>query len=108
MGCIGSKDTSKDPVKYETEQNLSDHRKKRNFRDSGLDRHIQACVDQKRVLRKVQDPDAQRKHKLKKIVVVNTNQRRSYGEDNNYTNKSGRITPHDICDAKSKLKKVRH
>jgi hypothetical protein len=58
MGSICSHDTtttlSMDDDTIKKESDRYQRRKQNNFRDSGLDRHIQACRDQKKQLRKVQ------------------------------------------------------
>lgn len=57
MGTICSHDTTVSSIDNDVNKKESDRyqrRKKNNFRDSGLDRHIQECIDQKKKLRKVQ------------------------------------------------------
>lgn len=66
MGCGGSKEHStQGDIKADADRYA--RRKKKSFKDSGLERHMQACVDQKKKLRHVEDPELARKKKVAHI-----------------------------------------
>jgi hypothetical protein len=66
MGCGGSKHQApKDNHKAEADR--YQRRKQNGFKDSGLERHMQACVNQKKNLRHVEDPELARKKKVANI-----------------------------------------
>ena len=63
MGCGSSKDARQNKAEADRYQ----RRKKNGFRDSGLERHRQNCVNQKKKLRHVEDPSKARQQKMAKI-----------------------------------------
>jgi hypothetical protein len=65
MGCGGSKETA--AASNKAEANRHARRKKNNFKDSGLERTRQACVQQKKNLHHVEDPAKHKKEKIAKI-----------------------------------------
>ena len=71
MGCGSSKHRSEISGQHLTEADRHARRKKHGFKDSGLERHRQNCVDQKKKLRHVQDPAEARQQKLAKIRANN-------------------------------------
>jgi hypothetical protein len=66
MGCGGSKEkVSRNDAKTEADRYA--RRKKNGFKDSGLERTRQDCVNQKKKLRHVEDPELARKKKVANI-----------------------------------------
>lgn len=125
MGCCGSKEsisdhktglddtsidssTKDDPIQREAE--LYERRKQNNFRDTGLDRHIQACLEQKNKLRKVQVPDQQQGRKQKLSNRTNmAHQCHSHSSTYGVVRNDKMpvvITQNDIKDARNNLRKV--
>jgi len=69
MGCGGSKQQAQADTRAEADR--YQRRKKKGFRDSGLERHRQACIQQKKKLHHVEDPATARKKKVQKIQQTN-------------------------------------
>ena len=67
MGCGSSKEQRQN----KTEADRYQRKKKNGFKDSGLERHRQDCVDQKKKLRHVEDPAARPVAKKKKKIETN-------------------------------------
>lgn len=67
MGCGGSKEGSALKGDRKKEADRYARRKQNNFKDSGLERHMQECVNQKKKLRHVEDPEKARKKRLEDI-----------------------------------------
>jgi hypothetical protein len=68
MGCGASKQPH-DTVKgdYKKDADRYARRKQNNFKDSALERHMQECVNQKKKLRHVEDPEIARKKRMENI-----------------------------------------
>mmetsp|Transcript_33200 Transcript_33200/g.94407 ORF Transcript_33200/g.94407 Transcript_33200/m.94407 type:complete len:106 (-) Transcript_33200:66-383(-) len=62
MGCTGSKN-----AQQRREAEAYAKRKKTGFKDPGLEQHRKACVNQKKRLRHIQDPDKKRNQKQQEI-----------------------------------------
>jgi hypothetical protein len=71
MGCGGSKQrptvAANEPRNKKAEADRHARRKKNNFRDSGLERTREACVQQKKKLHHVEDPAKRKNEKMAKI-----------------------------------------
>lgn len=68
MGGSNSKGLSGE---HRREADRHARRKKNGFRDSGLERHRQNCVKQKKKLKHVEDPAKTRKTKIENIQKTN-------------------------------------
>jgi len=70
MGC-GSSKASGGNAATQADADRWQRRKKNGFKDSGLERHRQNCVQQKKHLHHVNDPEKKRKQKQAKIQENN-------------------------------------
>ena len=93
MGC-GS---SKQQQDHRTEAQRYARRKKNGFKDSGLQRHMDACQKQKKKLRHVPDPNstARRQQKQQQIQQNQKNNARMQGTG---------MTANDLQNARAGLK----
>ena len=74
MGCGGSKPAAgghKSKAAVQADADRWQRRKKTGFKDSGLERHRQNCVQQKKHLHHVEDPAKAQKKKMAKIQAKN-------------------------------------
>jgi hypothetical protein len=74
MGCGNSKS-----AEARAEAKRYNQRKKNGFKDPGLQKHINACKNQKKNLHHVDDPAKKRKQKVEKIKLKNKKEAKTGG-----------------------------
>lgn len=77
MGCGASKSST--AARNQAEAGRYQRRKKNNFRDTGLQRHMDACQKQKKNLKHVEDPDKNHKKKIEKIQAADKKEAKATG-----------------------------
>jgi hypothetical protein len=99
MGCTSSKN-----AQNRREAEAYAKRKKMGFKDPGLEKHRKECVNQKKHLRHVKDPNKQRNEKQTEIHKNQLKTGKATGAPAGTAGTGGGFNQADIIAAKGKLK----